>query len=219
MENLKAFSLLAFMLSTVGIVTIFITVQSALAAEVEKEQIVINPNDIQNLTAFGQTDRPEYPENFPPSYLFDTLENTYSFWTQQGHSGFDLILKEKLNKPVCSIEIGVFQPLNTPFKVFVNTKSVYNGTLDSEKVKLNYDNGKQCIGNFQTLSMQFDPTDSFTWTTISEIKLFSMVKIPPVEPPTTGNATHITIANSTVTIDLTDSNVSFNGLKIGAFGN
>src|ERR1044072_461442 len=89
-------------LIVIGLFAIFNSVAYAEAAT-EQKPIIIKPSQIQNLTAYGnaiQNNYPEYVDNYPPKYLFDNLVNTYSFWTEQGTSGFDLILKEKLKEPV-----------------------------------------------------------------------------------------------------------------------
>lgn len=195
-------TLLVFGLIT-GIFTVtnFNVVQAA-----EKEQIIINPNNIKNLTAYGETTLVEYPENYPPSYLFDGLVNSYSYWTEQGKAGFDLELKEKLNKNLCSIEIGSKEPTNQAFKVFVNGKDAYTGNLNSPIVQLNPVENGQCLTNVTKISMAFYPADSATWTTISEVKLFSTtIDPPPIDPVT--NVTKITISNSKVVMDVTNSDV------------
>src|SRR5688572_6930917 len=124
-------STLTCIIAISSLLLFFVTaiIGSAYAAP-EKQQILINStNDIKNLTAFGEADDPVYPEFYPPRYLFDNLENSFSFWTQQGKSGVDLELKQKLNKPLCSVEIGVLPPQNTPFSVIVNNNKAFNGTL------------------------------------------------------------------------------------------
>lgn len=183
------------------------TIVATNEATAEKEQIILNPNNIKELKAFGETDKPWYPENYPPEYIFDNLINSYSFWTQQGNSGFNLILKEKLEQPICSIEIGSLQPQNQPFSLAINDKIV-NGTLNSETVQINFAND-QCVSNVNKLSMNFTPSDSILWTTLSEIKLFSDTKPEPPPVVLPGNVTKFIITNSTVTIDLENSEVIF----------
>lgn len=191
-------------------VTIATTTTVAVA---EEEQIILNPNNIKELVAFGETDKPWYPENYPPEYLFDNLINSYSFWTQQGNAGFNLELKEKLDKSVCSIELGVLQPQNTPFSLAVNEK-VVTGTLNNEKIiiKIGSSNNDNCIPNVTKLSMNFTPIDRIFWTTLSEIKLFSDKTQPPPPVVVPGNSTKFIIDNSNVTMDLNDSQVT---IKIG----
>lgn len=203
-EELLNFSIIA--------ASLFFIITAIEEIEAAPEQIAINPNNIQNLTAFGQTDNPLYPEFYPPKYLFDLLENSYSFWTQQGKSGFDLILKQKLDKPICSVEIGVSQPQNTPFSLIINDKLNFDGILNSQKVtgNLKENNNNVCVSDVSKISMKFNPPDLLSWTTIPEIKLFSLERDgpppPPVDPPV--NATKITISNSKVDMDLTGSQVT-----------
>ena len=109
-------------------------------------------------------------------------------------------------------------------ETFVN----FNGNLDKQKEILEINN---CIKDVKAISMTFDAPKK--WTTLSEIKLFSNgTNVPPVEPPTcqtgyhwdpvkkicvkdtttppNGNATHITISNSTATMDISDSKLVLN---------
>ena len=206
--------LLPLLLTTITLFTaVTVTTTSAFAAAAEEkgEQIIINPDNIRDLKAFGETDKQEYLEFYPPSYLFDNLVNSYSFWTQQGNSGIDLQLKEKLDKKVCSIELGAFQPTNTPFTIIVNDDDeiVLNGTLDNEKVSINFPN-ENCITDLEKLSIKFNPADRKVWTTLSEIKLFSEVIDEPIPPVDGGNVTKFIINNSKITMDLNDSEVIIN---------
>ena len=193
------------------------------------KQLLIGSN-INTIDAFGKYNDTAYTDFYNVRNLFDNQTNTWSFWSQYGKSGFVISL-EPLDKPVCSVEIGVNNPKDTPFNLRLGNPETFinfDGNLDKPKEILEIND---CIKDVKAISMTFNADKK--WTTLSEIKLFSNgTNVPPVEPPTcqtgyhwdpvkkacvpdiinppTGNATHITITNSTATMDISNSEVTLN---------
>jgi len=192
------------------------------------KQLLIGSN-IQTIDAFGKYNDTAYTNFYNVRNLFDNQTNTWSFWSQYDKSGFVISL-DPLDKPVCSVEIDVNNPKNTPFNLRLGNPETFvnfDGELDKPKEILNIE---PCLNDVKGISATFNADKK--WTTLSEIKLFSNgTNIPPVEPPTCqtgyhwdpvkkkcvpdvvnpgGNVTHITISNSTATMDVTDSKLILN---------
>ena len=190
------------------------------------KQLLIGSN-INTIDAFGKYNDTAYTNFYNVRNMFDNQTNTWSFWSQYGKSGFVISL-DPLDKPVCSVEIDTHQPKDTPFNLRLGNPETFvnfDGKLDKPKEIINI---ADCIKDVKGISMTFN-TDK--WTTLYEVKLFSnATNIPPVEPPICkdgyhwdavlkkcvpntvpgGNATHITITNSTATMDVIDSKVVLN---------
>ena len=193
------------------------------------KQLLIGSN-INTIDPFGKYNDTEYTNFYNVRNLFDNQTNSWSFWSQYGKSGFVLSLNP-LTKPICSVELDVYQPKNTPFNLRLGNPDTFinfNGVLDNSKKIINIE--PQCINNVKGFSMTFDAPKK--WTTLSEIKLFSnSTNIPPVDPPIcqdgyywdpvkkmcvpnivnqNGNITYITISNSTAVMDVKDSKIVLN---------
>jgi hypothetical protein len=209
-----------------------IVANNANAANGNGKQLLIASN-INTIDSFGKWNNTDYTDFYNVRNLFDNQTNTWSFWSQYGKSGFVISLNP-INEPVCSVQIDTNNPKNTPFhlrlgnpETFVN----YDGNLDTNKETINIDN---CIKDVKGISMTFDAPKK--WTTLSEFKLFSnATNIPDPEPPVckegyhydpvkkkcvldvgvpggggSGNVTHIIIANSTATMDISNSKLVLN---------
>ncbi len=192
------------------------------------KQLLIGSN-IQTIDAFGKYNDTAYTNFYNVRNLFDNQTNSWSFWSQYGKSGF-IVSLDPLDKPVCSVEIDVNNPKNTPYNIrlgnletFVN----FDGKLNKHKEILNINN---CIKDVKGISATFNGDKK--WTTLSEIKLFSnKTNIPDPEPPICqtgyhydpikkkcvpdvvnpgGNVTHITISNSTALMDVINSKLVIN---------
>jgi hypothetical protein len=193
------------------------------------KQILIN-NNIQSVESFGKYNDSAYTDFYNPSNLFDNQINTWSFWSQYGKSGISVDLKKPLDRPVCNVEIDVFNPRNTPYNMHLTGNDTsfvdYNGNLDTANETIKIDN---CQPKLVSLDFTFDAPKK--WTTISEIKLFSNTTTGggPIEPPVCGPGTHeedgqcvpdvtlppgnytkLNISNSTVFANITDSKLVIN---------
>ncbi len=192
------------------------------------KQLLIG-SSINTIDAFGKYNDTQYTDFYNVRNLFDNQTNSWSFWSQYGKSGFVISLNP-LDKPVCSVEVDVNNPKNTPFNLRLGNPETFinfDGKLDKEKEILEINN---CIKDVKAISMTFDADKK--WTTLSELKLFSnKTNIPPIDPPVCkdgyhydpikkecvkdvvtpgGNQTHITISNSTATMNVTDSELIIN---------
>ena len=203
------------------------------AAE-QKEQLFITKDNIKSLDSYGDYEKinPEYTNFYNASNLFDGKQNSYSFFSEYGPSGFDLELENPLEKPVCGIEIGVYNPQNTKFDFKLNDVTL-NGTFSAATVTGDLD---PCVEDLETIEMDFagvNATGFKKWTSLSEVKLFSNETIdiePPVcgdgthydpvtkqcvpdiiePPPVQGNVTMVNIANTTAYMNMTDSTLIIN---------
>lgn len=194
-------------------------------AQVVKEQIILDKNNIKSLTGFGAYEAidPEYVSFYNASNLFDNKINSYSFWSEYGNSGFNLELNQPLNNNVCGVEINVLNPQNTSY-IFKINNNTFNGILNTQTVTGDFD---PCIKDMTKLSMNFAAPNK--WTTLSEVKLFSNETIiiePPVCQPgthydpilkkcvpdviTKPNQTNIVLNNTNVTMTAIDSTLKIN---------
>lgn len=198
-------------------------------AQEQKEQLFVTKDNIKSIDSFGDYEaiNPEYTNFYNASNLFDGKQNSYSFFSEYGPAGIDLELNNPLEKPVCSVEIGVFNPQNTAFEFKLNDKTL-TGFLSGAVIEGNFDT---CVKDLKTIEMDFagvNATGAKKWTTLSEVKLFTNDTIiiePPIcgpgthldpttgqcvpdvinPPPTQGNVTHVNIINTTATMNVTDS--------------
>ena len=192
------------------------------------KQLLIGSN-INTIDAFGKYNDTAYTNFYNVRNLFDNQTNTWSFWSQYDKSGIVLALSNPLDKPVCSVELDVYKPQNTPYNMRLGSLDTFvnfDGNLANSKEVINIDN---CIKDVKGISLTFNADKK--WTTLSEFKLFSnSTNIPPVEPPICtngyhydpikkvcvpdigggGNVTHITINNGTALMDVTDSKIVLN---------
>ena len=202
--------------------------------ETGKQQLFIKNNNIKSITDFGEYLDPAYREFYKPYNLFDNLTNTWSFWSQYGSSGFQVELKNPLDKLVCSVDIGVKDPTkNIPFGLVVSnaqTSKTVQGVLDSANKNVDI---PQCIPNLNGIEFTFNPTLDPKWTILSEVKLFSnsSVVVPPVDPPICPAGQHyndqakkceddvpptppinetVFVTNSTVNFDIKNSTMTIN---------
>lgn len=147
----------------------------------EQKQIIIQDN-IKNYTIYGSDKlKPGYADTYNPTNLFDNLlpnaTVTSTMWSDYGDAGFIVNLKNQLNKPICSAEIFVFSPKNSPFLLTLGNQAV-EGVLDSTKIPISFED---CVKNLKTI--KFDVKAKDKYTSLQEIKLFTEEKIPPIEPP------------------------------------
>ena len=207
-------TVLLFMAPLTGIVN---------SAEPTIKQLLIK-DAIKSYEDYGGYTKSDYREIYNPLKMFDnekvTVNTTHSFWSQYSDSGFLINLNQPLNQSICSMELEVFNPKNSPYVLEIGGKT-FNGSLDSTKVPINLG----CIDKVDKFSFSFDADNK--WTTISEIKLFTEKKIPPVEPPVcppnsywdeklkkcvaiqnTSNGT--TIVNSNLTFSVSNSSITVN---------
>jgi hypothetical protein len=204
------------------------------------KQILIN-NNIKDTESFGKWNNTDYTNFYKVENMFDNTTSEVSSWSQYGQSGWIVNLQNPLNttKNVCSVEIDVYKPKNTPFNFKIGSNetgfSEVSSLLDNSKEVINIED---CIQNVTTLA--FASNSPGNWTTISEVKLFSNETTgggPEPEPcppgthkdPVTGlcipdepepdpdpepipptNITKLTITNSTVYANVTDSKVIVN---------
>ena len=214
-------------------VLIFCTAITTITANAASGKQLLIGSNINTIDAFGKYNDTAYTNFYNVRNLFDNQTNSWSFWSQYGKSGFVISLNP-IDKPVCSVEIDVNNPKNTPFNLRLGNPETFinfNGKLDNQKEILEIND---CIKDVKAISMTFDADNPKKWTTLSEIKLFSNgTNIPPVEPPTCqtgyhwdpvkkacvpdivnppggGNQTNITINNSTALIDVTNSKLVLN---------
>lgn len=208
------------------VILICITAVTATAYAAGSKQILIN-NNIQSVDSFGKYNDTAYTDTYSPSNLFDNLINTWSYWSQYGKSAVSVELKQPLNRNVCNVELDVFNPKNTPFNMKLNAGNTsyvdYNGVLDTTNETITIGN---CLTDMTDATFTFDAPKK--WTTLSEIKFFSNTTGGggPIEPPVCGPGTHydpetqqcvpdviippgnvtkLSITNSTVYANLTDS--------------
>ena len=201
-------------------------------AQVQKEQLFVTKDNIKSIDSFGDYEKinPEYSNFYNASNLFDGKQNSYSFFSEYGPSGFEVELNNPLPKPVCSIEIGVFNPQNTDFSFKLNDRTM-NGNLNGAVIEGDLN---PCVEDLQDIQMDFtgvNATGAKKWTTLSEVKLFTNDTIiiePPIcgpgthlengvcvpdvvnPPPTQGNVTFVNIENTTAFMNVTDSTLVIN---------
>jgi hypothetical protein len=209
---------------------VFITLFTASVTSFsQKEEInqVILTDFIKQYSDYGQHTDPAYREIYNVLNLFDNKVNTtYSFWSQLGDSGFVADLKGPMDQQVCSAELYIFNPKNSPFVLHIGNKEI-TGSLDSTFKKIDIPN---CAQQVDKISMDIDGStstdiESAKWTTIEELKLYTKKIIPPVCPPNTkwdsgqqkcvpinpppvNNGTDIT--NSTLTFNVSGSTITIN---------
>lgn len=210
-------------------------VLGANASAATGKQVLIS-NNIQTIDSFGKYNDTEYTNFYNVRNLFDNATNSWSFYSNLGPSGFIVLVQNPIDKPICSVELDVYNPKNTPFNFNIgnpSTSANINGVLDNSKEIINIDN---CINDVKTISMKFDPPKTLPakdkWITLAEMKLFSNATTGPgpVEPPickdgyhydpikkicvidipTHTNVTSITITNSTAFMNVTDSKIVLN---------
>lgn len=198
------------------------------------KQVLISSN-IESSDSFGKWNNTDYTNFYNVRNLFDNSTDEVSSWSQYGESGWNVKLQPPLNNNICGVEIDVVTPKNTPFSFIIGnnaTNAEVSSVLDNNKEVINIDN---CIKNVTALG--FISTAPGNWTTLSEVKLFTNETggtIPDPEPcpegthkdPVTGlcipdeepepepevpaNITKLTITNSTVLANITDSKVILN---------
>lgn len=226
---------LLFIFGVTGITTI---ITAANAVGDSGKQIIVN--NIQKSDAFGKWNNTDYTSFYSVKNLFDNQTNSWSFWGQYGVSGWNVLLEQPLKAPVCSVEIDVYNPKNTPYSFIIGNNEtmaeINNNLLDTTKEVIEITDN--CIQN--VTAMQFMSNAPGNWTTLSEVKLFSNqttepgpgpeppvcppdmhwdatlqkcvpnVVEPPPEPIPVGNITKLTISNSTVFANITDSRIIMN---------
>ena len=130
-------------------------------------QVLIN-NLIDNTSSIGGITDKNYTDFYNVNKMFDNVTNINSAWSQHGQTSFDVILKQPLNKTVCTVELFVYDPKNTPYILNIQASTPKNitGTLNAPVIPI--DTG--CIKDLKGISMDFDGPDKFT--TLTEFKLF-----------------------------------------------
>lgn len=221
------FALSGFLFVGYSIINISVVWSQQQETEKNTTQIIIgNTGMIDKFKSVGDYEGENYTKIYTPVNVVDNLINDYSFWGQFGKSSFTIELKEKLENPVCSVEINTYNPKNTPFELQFNDK-IFQGVLDKQVIPMTFEN---CVEGVDSMSMRFDADGK--WTVLSEVKLFSNeeVDIPPVEcdkgyhmengvcvpdvidpPPTPepvdSNATNINIIDSNATLNIINSTI------------
>lgn len=207
-------------------ITLFTASVTTFSQEEKVKQIILT-DFIKQYSDYGQHDDPAYRETYNVLNLFDNQVNTtYSFWSQLGDAGFVADLKGPMDQQVCSAELYVFNPQNSPFVLRFGEREI-TGSLDSTVKKIDI---PSCVKQVDEISFDVDGStstdlESAKWTTIEEIKLFTKDIIPPVCPPNTkwdpntqkcvpidpppvNNGTNIT--NSTLTFNVSGSTITIN---------
>ena len=204
----------------------FSTAILSINAQSADKQLLVS-NYIKDTEAFGQFNQSYYSDEYTVRNLFDNQINNVSYWSELANSGIAALFSKPLPNSICNLEYHVYNPQNTNYNLNIispNKTIDYNGKLESSVEKINIEN---CISNATQISTTFDAGPE-TWTTISEIKLYTneTVVVPPPEPclpgfskdPTTGqcvpnpdtNTTRISIINSMAVMDITNSQVLLN---------
>ena len=210
-----------------------ITITSAIGQEQEKQQIIIT-DSIKNYSIYGSDKvSSDYREIYTPLRAFDNLEPnaqvTHTYWSDYGDAGFIINLKGKLDRAICSAEILQPTPRNSPFLLTVGSKSV-EGVLDSTTKQVSF---PECVKNVNEIKLDVKAPNA--WTTLSEIKLFTNKKIPPVEPPICPPGTYwdstlkkcvedvpgkinqtILVTNSTINFDVVNSTLKIHADKVSS---
>jgi hypothetical protein len=219
---------LLLLLSSIVIVAAF--AQEEEQETIQQKQILINPNNIANITSYGQYKDPTYTKYYQPENLFDNSLSQNSWWSQYGKSGFAVNLKQPLQTPVCNADIEVAQiPQNSSFSLSIGSNKTFNGLLDSNVVKPDF--GEECIENVQSIKMDINESVNTKSNKISELRLFTYVNItpPPPEPhicpvneewnetqqkcvpiQKEENVTKITVNNSKAILDISNSEIEIN---------
>lgn len=188
----------------------------------EEQQIQITPQDIISSKSTGEVIDEAYTGFYTVSNLFDNLINDYSFWSQAGKSSFTIQLDNILdNYQVCSAELSVHDPKNTPYSIDIGLGKTYTGIIDQMTETIQFD---KCVKNIDEITMTFDPPNG-DFISIGELKMFGKKLVtggdddgqqqpqplpkPPQPAPYKNNATKINIKDSTAEIDITNSTVTF----------
>jgi hypothetical protein len=191
-------------------------------------QIPVTSANIIDSKSLGQVLDTNYTGFYTVSNLLDNKIDDTSFWSQAGKSSFYIKLDNILDQyQVCSAELNIHKPTNTPFLLDIGVTKDYTGVIDQTTEKIQFD---KCVKNMDEILMTFDnPTNSFI--SIGEISLFGS-KLDTTEaanPPTsniqpilnqqqqqpprleqqTENANKINIEDSKAEISIKNSTVTF----------
>jgi hypothetical protein len=202
------------------------------AVVIEKEQVFINKDNIKNYTSHGSPlVSSDYRDVYNPTKVFDNLLPTTDVpntkWSDYDDADFTILLKNKLDRVICSAEIIQETPRNSPFLLSLSTQSV-EGVLDSTTKTVTF---PTCVKDVKDITLQVIAPDK--WTSISEIKLFTDKKIPPPEPPICPPGTYydsnlekcvenvpnpvnqtVLVTNSTINFDIVNSTLKIHADSI-----
>lgn len=218
-----------FSLLFVVVVCSLFLLTSTVYAQVESKQVIIYPNDIQEIKAYGQYNDPAYTNYYKINNLFDNAISQDSWWSQYGKSGFSVALKQPIEQ-ICNVDIEVAQtPQNSPFILALNDR-IFNGTLNSNMIKPDF--GEECVKNVQTIKMDINEASTNKSNKLAELRLFTYINVspPPPEPHICGpnehwdetlqqcvpneepqqNMTKVTISNTKAQIDVSNSEITLN---------
>ena len=184
-------------------------------------QIPVTSANIVDSESQGQVTDGNYTGYYTVSNLLDNKIDDTSFWSQAGKSSFYIKLDNILDQyQVCSAELNVHKPTNSPYLLDVGVTKDYTGVIDQTTEKIQFD---KCVKNMDEILMSFDNPEG-SYISIAEIKLFGskletqqvsqppqQTTIPPTleQSPETENANKINIQDSKAEISIKNSTVTF----------
>jgi hypothetical protein len=184
------------------------------------QQIPISNVNIKEFVSSGQITDPAYTNYYTVPNLFDNVVDDKSYWSQAGKSNFHIQFDTILdNYQVCSMELSVYNPKNTPYLLDIGLPQTYSGIIDQMNEKIQFDN---CVKNMDEILMVFDnPPGSYL--SVAELKLFGKklgdepTPTPTPQPnnpqpqpnPQPSAPYKIDIKDSTAEVDIKNSTITF----------
>lgn len=149
-----------------------------------QEQVIIKDN-IKNTTAFGEINKlfpnntefvTDYKNTYNVSNMFDNVVDTVSVWSEYKNSGFTLSLEDTIDK-ICNVTLDIHNGNDgriTPYEITIEnngTLSVFTGNATSAVHNIGI---SECLSNVTGMAGEFTGNSKNNYTTISEVKLFTL---------------------------------------------
>lgn len=154
-----------------------------------QEQVIIK-DSIKNTTAFGELNElfpnqtefvKDYRGNYTVANMFDNVvDNGVSVWSEYNNSGFAVTLKENntIDK-LCNVTLDIFNGGDgriTPYEIIIEnnngTLTTFSGNATSAVQNLGMN---ECLSNVTAIAGKFTGNTKNGFTTIGEVKLFTII--------------------------------------------
>lgn len=184
--------------------------QSQPPTQVVEEQIIIPTDSLKSMKATGEITDQAYTDFYHVRNVLDNTINEFSYWSQYGvNAGFNIHLAKPIKDyEVCSVKINSANPKNIPFTLNIGSSGKnYTGIIDETVEKITLD---KCVKNVNKISMSFDAIEKYI--SIAELELFGIKTpspLPELEPAEDKDQQVINITDSTATINIRNSTVTF----------